>query len=216
MKKPLYVVGALIIIFVIIYFTYGFYLNLTLQEAYEAPNKVIGINIAKTDNTYKSGICNQVLNIYPWELPSHEPVRPDKYSSTKVSCTIQDREPFDFNYFRIWSDKKEIASAYQHPFFVVRKLFFNNSLSICLQGVSEPLSLTEEVYSTSWGFSIRGLEYKIVLDDSLKNRWKTIIDGFFESGVFPSTASLVLGTSCSYKDSDVIKVYPVTHKLGWW
>lgn len=205
---------------VIGYFSYGFWLNLTLKEAYEVPNKTFGINIFRTDDSYKSGICKQILKIYPWEDPSHQLVTPNEYGHVKVDCSVrqQDGIPFGFEYVRAFNNKRELSSfsISQHSFWTVKKIFFNKPLSICLEGIDTLLPLKETVYSPRW-FSIRGLKYTIALNDDLKSKWKTHIDRFFENSNFPTTANLIEGTSCeNYSDRDTIKKYPIVSKNGWW
>src|ERR1035437_3139683 len=103
MKKLLYIFGCIILLLIVGYFSYGFYLNLTLETAYEAPNKTFGINIYKTDDSYESGICKEILTVYPWEEAIEDQlVTPNEYGHIKVNCTIrqQDGMPFGFDYVR--------------------------------------------------------------------------------------------------------------------
>ena len=218
MRKLLYTIGCIILLLVVGFFFYGFWLNFTLEEAYEAPNKSFGINISRTDETYKSGICKEILTVYPWEEPFYKAeITPNDYGHVKVDCVIrqQDGMPFGFDYVRSWKNKRDIGFSFsESPFWTVKKLFFNKPLLICLEGIDTPLLLKESVYSPRW-FSMRGLKYTIALDDDLKNKWKAHIDSFFENNRFPETANLIQGSSCqNYNDGDIIKKYPVTSKNG--
>jgi hypothetical protein len=217
MKKFLYILACVIAVLAVAYFSYGFYLNMTLVESFEYPNKTFGIIIYKTDETYESGICNQVLTIYPWEDVSHRLVTPAEYGHIKVDCTIrQDSMPFE--YVRAWKNKRDIGGIFSvsaHPFWIVKNMFFNKPMTICLEGIDTPFPLKESNYSPSW-FSMRGLMYNITLNDDLKNKWKTNIDGFFKNNSFPKTANIIQGSSCqNYSDRDIIKKYPVTSRNGW-
>ncbi len=222
MKKLLYIFGCFLIIVSIAYFSYGFWLNLTLQESYEAPNKTFGIKISKTDNSYDSGVCKQVLDVYPWEEEFYtEKITPNDYGHVKVDCFIreQDEMPFGFDYVRAWkngTDIGEIFSLSNRPFWIVKKLFFNKPLLVCLEGIDTPLPLKESLYSPGW-FSTTGFRYSITLDAELKKQWKINIDNFFKNNSFPKTANLIQGSSCqNYSEKDIIKKYPVVSKLGWW
>jgi hypothetical protein len=193
---------------------------MTLVESYEAPNKTFGINIYKTDDSYESGICKEILTVYPWEEAIEDPlVTPNEYGHIKVNCTIrqQDGMPFGFDYVRSWKNKRDIGFSFsESPFWTVKKLFFNRPLLICLEGIDTPLPLRESDYSPSW-FSMRGFRYTIALNDDLKSKWKAHIDSFFKNNSFPKTANLIQGASCqNYNDGDIIKKYPVISKNGLW
>lgn len=222
MKKLLYILVCIILLVIIGYFAYGFWLNLTLAESYEAPNKTFGIKISKTDNSYQSGSCNQILDVYPWEEAYDlTQITPNDYGHVKIDCAVrqQDSMPFGFDYVRAWKNGTDIGGIFSvssSPFWTVKKLFFNKPLLICLEGIDTPLPLKESNYSPNW-FSMRGFRYSITLTDDLKAKWKTNIDGFFKNNNFPKTANLIQGTSCqNYSDKDIIKKYPVASKLGWW
>ncbi len=222
MKKFLYMLGCIILLSIAGYFAYGFWLNLTLVERYETPNKSFGIKISKTDNSYESGVCKQILDVYPWEEAYDKTqITPNDYGHVKIDCAVrqQDGMPFDFIYVRAWkngTDVGRIFSISKGPFWTVKKLFFNKPMTICLEGIDTSLPLKESEYSSGW-FSITGLKYTISLNNDLKNKWKMNIDDFFRNNSFPKTADLIQGSSCqNYKDTDVIKKYPVVSKLGWW
>lgn len=222
MKKLFKILACIILLLIVGYFAYGFWLNLTLRESYEAPNKSFGIKISQTDDSYKSGICNQVLDVYPWEEPFYRAqITPNDYGHVKIDCEVrqQDGMPFGFDYVRAWKNGTDIGGIFSissGPFWTVKKLFFNKPLLICLEGIDTPLFLKESNYSPQW-FSTRGLKYTIALNDDLKSKWKTHIDNFFENNSFPKTANLIKGSSCQgYSDADIIKKYPVVSKNGWW
>ncbi len=169
----------------------------------------------QTDEFYKHGLCSDILIVYPWQNPSHNPTQ--DYSS-KTHCEMVDKEnPFDFTYVKSWGNKKDISAfGYTtHPFTLVKKLFFNNPSSICIEGVQQPLHLQENIYSTEW-FSVRGLEYSIVMTESDKNDWVGIIKNLSASNDKPAKAFLVKKDSCNnINESDVLKTYPIKFNTNW-
>ncbi len=233
MKKAIYVTASVLFCLVVAYFSYGFYLNATLEEKTLGVSQDLLIPIRKTDSMYKSGLCANVLTIYPWEDAHDTPKdmfdkKGDLNNETfvklvagefkgKVECTIVSRNSFDFEYIESWKNKREIGTLFGlglHPFAVVNNLFFNKKLSVCLDN-NKPLELQKENYSTAW-FSVRGFRYRINLTEEDKLEWKKIFDDMIAKDNFPKTAKLVESETCdSYTSKDVIREYPVKFVNTW-